>query len=104
MEEMVRAGKFDAEFAQVQCGSDVWTMYDTRGKGYDVVLYSSKGASGKPEVSYTVHGDGVSPRSREVACGSMFIPGLFHTVAQQRTYHRIASELLRNVADLKCKP
>jgi len=104
LDEMMRLRKFDAEFAQVQCGSDIWTFYDSRGKGYDVVLFSSRGAASKPEVAYLVGKDGkVSPRAKEVACSSLAIPALFKRPADRRAFSKVASELLRN-ADLKCKP
>jgi S1-C subfamily serine protease len=105
LDEMIKSKKFDAEYAQVQCGSDLWAFYDTRGKGYDVVLYTSKGASSKPEVAYLVDKKGeVKPREKKIACDALAIPRLFKKAALRRNFARIGKELLRKVAPAKCKP
>ena len=106
MEEMVRDQKFDAEYAQVACGSDFWTFYDSKGSGsWDVVVYTSQGAAGKPEAAYVVDGKGeVAPRTKTLGCQQMAIPGLFRKPAHRAAFAKIGAELLRNVADVKCKP
>jgi hypothetical protein len=106
LEDMVRDHKFDAEYAQVLCGSDFWTFYDSRGRGgFDVVLYSAQGASGKPDAVYVVDDKGgVAPRAKALGCPQMAIPGLFRKPALRASFARIGGELLRNVADAKCKP
>jgi S1-C subfamily serine protease len=105
LDDMVKTKKFDAEYAQVQCGSDLWAFYDTRGKGYDVVLYTSKGASSAPEVAYLVDKKGVvKPREKKIACDALAIPRLFKKAALRRNFAKIGKELLRKVAPAKCKP
>jgi S1-C subfamily serine protease len=106
VEDLVRDHKYDAEFAQVLCGSDVWTFYDSRGKGaFDVVLYSSRGGSSSPQVAYIIDKHGkVVPRAKAVACPSMVIPGLYAKPALRRAFAKMAPELFRQVADPKCKP
>ncbi len=50
--KLVRAGKFDPEFALLTMRGERWAFYDTDGKdGMDVVLFAPRGASA-PTVGY----------------------------------------------------
>ena len=103
---LVREQKYDAEFAQVTCGLDTWAYYETKGKGgYDLVLYSSQGGASKPDAAYVLDKSGkLAPRAKPVTCTNLAIPALFATAALRRDFAKIGPELLRQVADPKCRP
>ena len=53
--KLVRAGKFDAEFAMLTISGERWAFYDTDSKaGFDLVLVGT--TSGAPVAGYTVDG------------------------------------------------
>jgi hypothetical protein len=102
VEDMVRARKFDAEFARVSCGNNTWTYYDTRGKGsYDLILYTP----GKSDdvAAYAVNKEGkLMPRKRELGCKGLVHPALFKSRGLRRKFTAIVDKLLPD-EDLSCK-
>ena len=110
LDAWVKAGKFDAELAQVNCSGRVWTFYDTRNRGfYDVVVYGqgvSRGkAQTKPLAVYLIDKKGaITLRKKGLSCRGSVHPRLFRNGTLLRNLRKVSKKVLVDQPDFACRP